>query len=129
MSWAVAVSGDAHSGAVGGGVVIGACQVLTCAGVCAGLIDGNGEPTAVLWVRFPGGGPREEAASAPGPPSRRVIGVQWPQGERDLAILILEHAVPPGVVAARLRRPGVPSGAIPCGSGGCPRSRARLWRR
>ena len=35
-TWAVAVYGDEHSGALGAGVVIGARRVLTCARVCAG---------------------------------------------------------------------------------------------
>jgi hypothetical protein len=97
-TWAVAISGNERSGAMGAGVVIGARRVLTCASVCAGLIDGNREPAGPLWVRFP-------KADVPGAQSRRVTGVQLPGGEHDLAVLLLEDAVPAGVRAARLRRP------------------------
>jgi WD40 repeat protein len=99
-TWAVAVYGDEHSGALGAGVVIGARQVLTCAHVCAGLIDEEGSPRGSMWVRF-----SKASAPAPGTPSRGVVGVQLPDGEHDLAVLLLEDAVPAGVRAARLRRP------------------------
>jgi WD40 repeat protein len=101
-TWAVAVCGEEHSGAgaLGAGVVIGARQVLTCSRVCAGLINEDGGPQGPLWVRF-----SKASLPAPGPLSRRVIGVQMPEGGHDLAVLLLEGAVPAGVRAARLRRP------------------------
>jgi WD40 repeat protein len=99
-TWAVAVYGDEHSGALGAGVVIDARRVLTCARVCADLIDENGEPLGPLRVRFSKASP-----PVPGTQSRRVIGVHLPEGEYDLAVLLLEEAVPAGVRAARLRRP------------------------
>ena len=98
-TWAVAIYGDEHSGALGAGVVIGARRVLTCARACAGLIDENGHPKG-MRVRFSKASP-----PAPGTQSRRVIGVRMPEGEDDLAVLLLEDAVPAGVRAARLRRP------------------------
>jgi WD40 repeat protein len=99
-TWAVAVYGGERSGVLGAGVVIDAYRVLTCARVCAGLINGNGNPLGPLLVRFSKASP-----PVPGTESRRVIGVQLPGGEHDLAVLLLEEAVPAGVRAARLRRP------------------------
>ena len=99
-TWAVAVYGDEHSGALGAGVVIGARRVLTCARVCAGPIDEDGHPIGPLQVRFSKVNP-----PVPGTQSRRVIGVRLPEGRHDLAVLLLEDAVPTGVRAAQLRRP------------------------
>lgn len=79
---------------LGGGVLIDARRVLTCAHLVMNRDN--------LWVAFP------RAEKAAGVVRRRAERIVVPAGRyavQDLALLVLAEPVPPGVTAARLRCP------------------------
>ena len=80
---------------IGAAVVIDTDRVLTCAHV---VIDSAGATLERLWVHFP------QADEAP---PRRVaaVAVAYSPPVRDIAVLVLEEPIPPGVDVAPLRTP------------------------
>jgi hypothetical protein len=79
---------------IGTAVVLDQDRVLTCAHV----VTKDGAVREPLWIAFP---------KADNCPRRRVASMTIPDAPQvhDLAVLILEESVPPGVDAARLRCP------------------------
>jgi WD40 repeat protein len=94
-SWVAAVhASEKDPKPIGTAVVIDVDRVLTCAHLVR-----RGEVTRdSLWVAFPKAG---------NCPLRRVASVEVPDTPQidDLAVLVLQEPVPPGVKAAPLRRP------------------------
>ena len=79
---------------LGGGVLIDARRVLTCAHLVVNRDN--------LWVAFP---KAENAAADVRRRAERIVLAAERCGVQDLALLILAKPVPPGVAAARLRCP------------------------
>ena len=95
-AWVAAIhASEADFNPMGTAVVIDANRLLTCAHV---VITANGTVSQPLWVSFP---------KADGYPRRLVASVipAYSPPVRDLAVLVLEEPVPPGVEAAPLRCP------------------------
>ncbi len=80
---------------LGAAVVIDARRVLTCAHV---VLTASDERPGALWVSFPKAATRER---------RRVVSIDsaYEAPVRDLAVLTLDHEIPPGVDVAPLRCP------------------------
>src|SRR5213083_2254276 len=95
-AWVAAIHSSEHDfEPIGTAVVVDSVRVLTCAHV---VVSDDGTVREPLWVAFP---KVDEC------PRRRVeqVAMAYSPPVKDLAVLILQEPVPPGVEAAPLRRP------------------------